>query len=643
MLRFFPRPALPCLLLAFGCLHAATTIVAATDLGPVKSVDGGATWQVLPVNVSSGLLSGQPTFYALALDPKTPSTWYATGYAGGSYGFYKSTDSGQIWTATPFVTFQPEFSIAIDPVATNTIYTIGTTNTNVNNFVAKSTDSGATWTKLKLPNTTLYPAVSFPDGIQVASIRTDPQITGVVYAIGYTYIFESLDFGATWAALSTGVDTPEGQAVGSGFPGLARIDFDPRDRRVLYASSGFSSEANKCKGTPAGGECGLYKSVDSGLTWTQLGLQSPGTQSLSIDPVSGAIYAGAVLTGSSGAVFKSTDGGTTFTPLMNKFSLFGPYVHVDPNNPSTVYAFARLGLRYGSDNTHYYRSTDAGATWTAVTIPDLCPVTSPKCTSYTPPSLFDLLFLPPAASGTPGPPTVSTNGVVNGADFLPGISPNSWATVQGVNLAPTTDDWGKFIVNGEFPTTFDGVSVTIGGKLAYLYYITPTQLNILVPDVGLGPMQVTVTTAAGTSAQLTVTSSQYSPAFFLWPNNQAVATQQNYSLAAKSGTLPGLSTVPAKPGDILILWGTGFGPTNPVPPSGTAVPGDKTYSASVIPTVTINNVSATVYGAALASGFAGLYQVAIQVPPTLTDGDWPIVANVAGVPSPAGIILSVHH
>jgi uncharacterized protein (TIGR03437 family) len=103
------------------------------------------------------------------------------------------------------------------------------------------------------------------------------------------------------------------------------------------------------------------------------------------------------------------------------------------------------------------------------------------------------------------------------------------------------------------------------------------------------------------------------------------------------------TTVPAKPGDILILWGTGFGPTNPVPPSGTAVPGDKTYSASVIPTVTINNVSATVYGAALASGFAGLYQVAIQVPPTLTDGDWPIVANVAGVPSPAGIILSVHH
>jgi uncharacterized protein (TIGR03437 family) len=245
--------------------------------------------------------------------------------------------------------------------------------------------------------------------------------------------------------------------------------------------------------------------------------------------------------------------------------------------------------------------------------------------------------------GGGGNPTISATGVVNGADFLPGISPNSWATIQGANLAATTDDWSKSIVKGQFPTKLDGVSVVIGGKAAYMYYVTPTQLNILVPDVGVGPMQVTVTNAAGTSAAFTVTSSQYSPAFFLWPSNQAVATQQNYSLAAKSGTFASLPTVPAKPGDVLILWGTGFGPTNPVPPSGSAVPGDQTYSAAVLPTVTINNVSATVYGAALASGSAGLYQVAIQVPPTLADGDWPIVATIGGVQSPGGVMLSVHH
>jgi uncharacterized protein (TIGR03437 family) len=43
------------------------------------------------------------------------------------------------------------------------------------------------------------------------------------------------------------------------------------------------------------------------------------------------------------------------------------------------------------------------------------------------------------------------------------------------------------------------------------------------------------------------------------------------------------------------------------------------------------------------TSLAGLYQVAILVPATLADSDWPIVANVAGVPSPAGVILSVHH
>ncbi len=631
------------LVLLVGCtcgLHAASTIITATNLGPVRSTDGGATWQVLPVNVNSGLLSGQPSFRTLAVDPKTPSTWYATGYAGGSYGFYKSTDSGQTWTATPIVTFQPLHSIAIDPVATNTIYTIGTTNSNVNNFVAKSTDYGATWTRLKLPNTTLYPAVSFPDGIQVTSIRTDPKITGLVYAVGYTYIFKSTDFGATWAALSTGVDTPEGKAVGSGFPTLARIDFDPRASQVLYASASAKSEGTNCKGTPAGGECGLYKSVDNGVTWTQLGLQSPGTDSLSIDPVSGAIYAGAVLTRSSGAVFKSTDGGTTFTPLMNKFSLFGPYVCVDPNTPSTVYAFAQLGPLYGSDNTHYYRSTDAGATWTAVTIPDLCPVTSPKCGSpFPPPTLYDLLIVP---SGTTGPPTISANGVVNGASFQPTIVPNSWVTILGTNLASKTDDWTNAIVNGKFPTALDGVSVEIDGKPAYITFISPGQINLLAPDVGFGSLPLTVTTAGGTSSTFTVTSDQYGPAFFLWPNKQPVATRQDFSWAVKNGTFPGFTTVPAKPGDVIILWGTGFGPTNPVAPTGVVIPSDRTYSTATLPAVTIDNVPAMVFGAALAPGFGGLYQIAIEVPASILDGDWPIQATIGGVPSPTGVVLSAH-
>ena len=73
------------------------------------------------------------------------------------------------------------------------------------------------------------------------------------------------------------------------------------------------------------------------------------------------------------------------------------------------------------------------------------------------------------------------------------------------------------------------------------------------------------------------------------------------------------------------------------------MPGDKLYSTSALPTVTINNVAATVYGAALTAGYAGLYQVAIQVPTSLADGDWPLVATIGGVASPSGVVLSVKH
>jgi uncharacterized protein (TIGR03437 family) len=92
---------------------------------------------------------------------------------------------------------------------------------------------------------------------------------------------------------------------------------------------------------------------------------------------------------------------------------------------------------------------------------------------------------------------------------------------------------------------------------------------------------------------------------------------------------------------VIILWGTGFGPTIPAAPPGIAVPNSPTYSTSTLPTVTIDNFPATVYGAAFASGFAGLYQVAIQVPSSLGNGNWPVVATIGGVQSPAGVVLTV--
>jgi uncharacterized protein (TIGR03437 family) len=74
---------------------------------------------------------------------------------------------------------------------------------------------------------------------------------------------------------------------------------------------------------------------------------------------------------------------------------------------------------------------------------------------------------------------------------------------------------------------------------------------------------------------------------------------------------------------------------------GKVVPANATYSTKDPVTVTVGGTSAKVYGAALAPGFAALYQVAIQVPTTLANGDYPVVATVGGVSSPSTTLLTV--
>jgi uncharacterized protein (TIGR03437 family) len=248
------------------------------------------------------------------------------------------------------------------------------------------------------------------------------------------------------------------------------------------------------------------------------------------------------------------------------------------------------------------------------------------------------------SSGTTPPPApaISANGVVNGASFQPGVTANSWVTIEGTNLAAQTDDWSNSIVNGALPTMLDGVSVSMGGQAAYVYYISPGQLNVLAPNVPAGPVTITVTAPGGTSTSFQTTADAYGPAFFLWPGNQVVATRTDYSYAVKAGTFAGATTVAAKPGDVIILWATGFGPTTPAAPPGVAVPSTTGYPTATLPAVMVGSVPAIVYGAALAPGSAGLYQIAIQIPPSLADGDWPIQALIGGVLSPAGTILSVH-
>jgi hypothetical protein len=101
------------------------------------------------------------------------------------------------------------------------------------------------------------------------------------------------------------------------------------------------------------------------------------------------------------------------------------------------------------------------------------------------------------------PPTITTGGIVPIFSSPTTIQPGSWVSIYGNNLAGPTNVW-----NGNFPTSLGAVSVTIDSKPAYLWFVSPTQINLQVPDdATTGPVNAVVTTLGGSaSAKVTLGS-----------------------------------------------------------------------------------------------------------------------------------------
>jgi uncharacterized protein (TIGR03437 family) len=244
----------------------------------------------------------------------------------------------------------------------------------------------------------------------------------------------------------------------------------------------------------------------------------------------------------------------------------------------------------------------------------------------------------------PGLPAIGTNGVVNAAGFQNTISGGSWVAIQGTNLSATTRVWvAADFVNGALPQQLDGVKVTINGKPAFVEYVSPGLVNVQAPtDSATGPVPVQVTNAVGASQTVMANLQTVSPALFLWNGKYAAATRPDYSLVGPPNLFPGVTTAPARPGDVVVLWATGLGATTPSSvPSGITTPSDVLYSTGSPVTVTIGSISASVLAAVLTPGNAGLYQIAVTVPANAPAGDLFVIASVAGVASPSGVVLTV--
>lgn len=244
--------------------------------------------------------------------------------------------------------------------------------------------------------------------------------------------------------------------------------------------------------------------------------------------------------------------------------------------------------------------------------------------------------------------TVSASGarpavsrVENGASFADVIAPASWITIRGANLSPVTREIrSDEFTGGRRPTQAEGVSVQVNNRPAFLHYLSPTQLNVVSPDDdAVGPVTVTVTVNGQTSASYTANLRRVAPAFFLWPDNQVVATSVDFQLRARNGTFPGAATKAAAPGEVIIVWGSGFGAVSPPVPAGAAAAGASLITGTL--RVTVGGVETIHFGAALAPGFTALFQLAIQIPPDAPDGELPVIATVDGVASPANAVISV--
>jgi uncharacterized protein (TIGR03437 family) len=235
-------------------------------------------------------------------------------------------------------------------------------------------------------------------------------------------------------------------------------------------------------------------------------------------------------------------------------------------------------------------------------------------------------------------PTVNITGVDNGASFQAGLASATWVSIFGTNLSQTARGWqDSDFVNGMLPTSLSGVSATINGRAAYVQYICPTQVNVLAPDdATAGAVQVQVTTAQGKSNNFTAQKQQFAPGFFTMGGSYVEAQHADYSYVGKPGLLPGATTQPAKPGETIVLYGTGFGPTNPPLPSAQLVTAPAVLANSV--QVTIGGVEAPVAYAGLVE--AGLYQLNVTVP-NVPGGDAAVVAQVGGVQTQAGVLITI--
>ncbi len=230
------------------------------------------------------------------------------------------------------------------------------------------------------------------------------------------------------------------------------------------------------------------------------------------------------------------------------------------------------------------------------------------------------------------------SGFVNGASFMPGLTPGSFGSIFGRGLME--DITGVVAASGPpFPTTLRGVSLTIDGVPAPIIAIANTgdgeQINFQVPFELAPGLSRVVLNNNGTQTELEgVRVRETQPGIFeidIQNGRYAAALHSDFRLIAPAD--------PARPGETILLFLTGLGPI--VPDPGTNQPGPVPPARSSIPaTVLLDGAPVNDFGAFYAPGLAAAYQINFTAPADITTGDHEIRV-VSGPETSQSVKLSV--
>ena len=241
------------------------------------------------------------------------------------------------------------------------------------------------------------------------------------------------------------------------------------------------------------------------------------------------------------------------------------------------------------------------------------------------------LFIIYPSGAAPPTPSATTSSLTNAASGVPGAAEGGLVSLYGSNIVPS----GLLSVASQLPlpTELDGISVTVGGLAVPLLAVANTngtgQINFQMPFglAGHGSLPLVVNNGGILSNPIEIQALPAQPGVFL-VNGQGAIFHQDFSYVTSSS--------PAAPGETIIIYCTGLGAVNPQIEAGFPAP-TSPLAISASPTVTIGGVSAQVSFSGLAPGFAGLYQINVIVPQSVSVTAQLVIAAGAVSSSPVSL------